>query len=47
MPQGGGVFPALTVRDNLRMGGYTIRSRGQLDKRIEELLDEFPRLRER
>ncbi|GJJ23471.1 ABC transporter ATP-binding protein [Mycolicibacterium mageritense] len=47
MPQGGGVFPHLTVRDNLRIGGYTIRSRTQLDERIEELLEEFPRLRER
>ena len=47
MPQGGGVFPQLSVRDNLRIGGYTIRSRQQLDQRIEELLDEFPRLRER
>ena len=25
MPQGGGVFPQLSVRDNLRIGGYTIR----------------------
>jgi branched-chain amino acid transport system ATP-binding protein len=47
MPQGGGVFPHLSVRENLRIGGYTIRSRQQLDGRIEELLDEFPRLRER
>ena len=47
MPQGGGVFPHLSVRDNLRIGGYTIRSREQLDGRIEELLNEFPRLRER
>jgi branched-chain amino acid transport system ATP-binding protein len=47
MPQGGGVFPHLSVRDNLRIGGYTISSRQQLDQRIEELLDEFPRLRER
>jgi branched-chain amino acid transport system ATP-binding protein len=47
MPQGGGVFPQLSVRDNLRIGGYTIRSRKQLDGRIEELLEEFPRLRER
>ena len=39
MPQGGGVFPQLSVRDNLRIGGYTIRSRRQLDRRIEELLD--------
>ncbi|MDV3125295.1 ABC transporter ATP-binding protein [Mycobacterium sp. 21AC1] len=47
MPQGGGVFPHLSVRDNLRIGGYTIRSRKQLDERIEELLADFPRLRER
>ncbi|MGH3645377.1 MAG: ABC transporter ATP-binding protein [Mycobacterium sp.] len=47
MPQGGGVFPHLSVRDNLRIGGYTIRSRKRLDQRIEELLTDFPRLRER
>jgi branched-chain amino acid transport system ATP-binding protein len=47
MPQGGGVFPQLSVRDNLRIGGYTIRSRKQLEQRIDELLEEFPRLRER
>jgi len=47
MPQGGGVFPQLSVRDNLRMGGYTLRSRHALDERIDELLEEFPRLRER
>ncbi len=38
MPQGGGVFPQLSVRDNLRIGGYTIRHRKQLDRRIDELL---------
>jgi branched-chain amino acid transport system ATP-binding protein len=47
MPQGGGMFPQLSVRDNLRMGGYTLRSRRVLDERIDELLEEFPRLRER
>ena len=47
MPQGGGVFPQLSVRDNLRLGGYTMRSRAELDERIDELLDEFPRLHER
>jgi branched-chain amino acid transport system ATP-binding protein len=47
MPQGGGVFAQLSVRDNLRMGGYTLRSRRALDERIDELLEEFPRLRER
>jgi branched-chain amino acid transport system ATP-binding protein len=47
MPQGGGVFRQLSVRDNLRMGGYTLRSRRERDDRIEALLEEFPRLRDR
>jgi branched-chain amino acid transport system ATP-binding protein len=47
MPQGGGVFPGLSVKENLRMGGYTIKARRDLDARIEEVLGEFPRLRER
>jgi branched-chain amino acid transport system ATP-binding protein len=47
MTQGGGVFAQLSVRDNLRMGGYTLRSRRALDERVDELLEEFPRLRER
>ncbi|WP_158169942.1 ABC transporter ATP-binding protein [Mycolicibacterium smegmatis] len=47
MPQGGGVFPHLSVRENLRIGGYTLRDKKELDSRIDTLLDEFPRLRER
>ncbi len=47
MPQGGGVFPQLSVRDNLRMGGYILDSRRELDQRIDELTEGFPRLRER
>lgn len=47
MPQNGGVFPQLTVAENLRMGGYILRSRKDLNERIAELLDEFPKLRER
>jgi branched-chain amino acid transport system ATP-binding protein len=47
MPQGGGVFPQLSVRDNLRIGGYTLRASRQLEERIDELVGEFPWLRER
>lgn len=47
MPQNGGVFPDLTVLENLRMGGYILPSRRDVDERVEDLLDEFPRLRER
>ncbi len=47
MPQGGGVFPQLTVRENLRVGGHTLPDRRALEARIGELVDEFPRLGER
>lgn len=47
MPQGGGVFPQLTVRENLRIGGHILASRRELDRRVEELLVEYPRLSER
>jgi branched-chain amino acid transport system ATP-binding protein len=47
MPQGGGVFPALNVLENLRIGAYTIRSRQERNARIEQALEDNPRLRER
>ena len=47
MPQGGGVFPHLTVLENLRIGAYTVRSRQVRDSRIEQALASNPRLRER
>lgn len=47
MPQGGGVFPRLTVVENLRMGGYAIADSGLVDTRIEALLDEYPSLTRR
>ena len=47
MPQGGGVFPQLSVRENLRVGGHTLTDRRVLEERIDELVGEFPRLGER
>jgi branched-chain amino acid transport system ATP-binding protein len=47
MPQGGGVFAQLTVLENLRIGAYTIGSRAERDERIEQVLADNPRLRER
>ena len=47
MPQGGGVFPRLTVMENLRMGGYAIPDRGAVERRIEELIDQYPSLARR
>jgi branched-chain amino acid transport system ATP-binding protein len=47
MPQGGGVFPRLTVMENLRMGGYALADRGAVESRIEELIDQYPSLARR
>lgn len=47
MPQNGGVFPALTVRENLLMGTYILHDRRRKKAAIEEQLESFPRLRER
>jgi len=46
VPQGRDIFPGLTVLDNLRVAAYgTRRSRWQ--SRLDEVMDEFPILREK
>jgi branched-chain amino acid transport system ATP-binding protein len=41
------VFPHLTVMENLRMGGWTIRNDGErLEQNIERVLELFPQLRD-
>lgn len=47
LPQGGGVFGTLTVEENLRVGGFTVDDPAVLDKRIDDVLDVFPDLREK
>ncbi len=47
IPEGRKVFPKLTVEENLRMGAYRERSRGIIERRIDECYDIFPRLKER
>ena len=43
VPQVDDVFPPLTVRENLEMGGYLLPSR-QVSARVEHVLGVFPRL---
>ena len=45
VPAGRGLFPSLSVADNLRMGLYGARSRDEAV--VEEMLETFPILRER
>ena len=48
VPGGQGVFPGLTVAENLRAAGWMLRHDGALRaRRVEEALDLFPILRQR
>ncbi len=47
VPEGRGVFPALTVFENLEMGAYLLNDKKEFDKRIETVFKLFPRLLER
>ena len=47
VPQERALFPKMTVRENLRMGGYTLDDKKELERRIDDVLERFPILRER
>ncbi len=47
VPQDRSLFPDMTVRENLRMGGYILKSRKKVENRIEEVNEMFPILKER
>jgi branched-chain amino acid transport system ATP-binding protein len=46
-PEGRGIFPGMTVRENLEMGAYTRRNRGEINQDMERAFTLFPRLKER
>jgi ABC-type branched-subunit amino acid transport system ATPase component/MFS family permease len=47
MPGGNAIFPTLTTEQNLKTALWMHRGDGDADARIEEVLQRFPRLRER
>jgi len=47
VPEGREVFPFLTVRENLMMGAYTRKDRGQVSADVDMVMDYFPILKER
>ncbi|MEV0329524.1 ABC transporter ATP-binding protein [Micromonospora echinospora] len=46
-PEGRGIFPGMTVLDNLDMGAYTRRDRAGIAQDLNRVLELFPRLAER
>ncbi len=47
VPEGRGIFPRLTVLENLEMGAYIVRDKDEIDRGIEYAFTLFPRLKER
>lgn len=47
VPEGRGIFPKLTVRENLEIGAYTVDNQSKNNERMEEVFELFPRLKER
>ncbi len=47
VPEGGRLFPFLTVMENLELGAYSRAARRSLKQTLEEVLDLFPILAER
>ncbi|GIH77058.1 ABC transporter ATP-binding protein [Planobispora longispora] len=47
VPEGRRVFSALTVQENLQLGGYLVRDQAEVRRRIERVYDLLPRLAER
>jgi branched-chain amino acid transport system ATP-binding protein len=47
VPEGRGIFPKLTVRENLEMGAFISKDNAQNNARMEEVFVLFPRLKER
>jgi len=47
VPEGRGVFPALTVLENLEMGAFLVRDNAEIERRLALVFSVFPRLQER
>lgn len=46
-PEGRGLFPGLSVEENLRLGAYLKQNKNFIAQRFEEIYTMFPRLKER
>ncbi len=47
VPSDRSLFPDMTVKENLRMGGYVLQNPGLVNQRLEEIFATFPVLKEK
>jgi len=47
VPEGRRIFSQMTVLENLEMGAYTRRDKGELDSDLQMVFSHFPRMKER
>jgi len=47
VPEGRGIFPKLTVKENMEMGAFVINDPAEVERRMDYAFELFPRLKER
>jgi len=47
VPEGRKIFPTLTVKENLELAGWTIKDKSEVNRRIDQVCEIFPRIKER
>ncbi|MBN2874119.1 MAG: ABC transporter ATP-binding protein [Spirochaetales bacterium] len=47
VPEGRGIFPRLTVLENLEMGAYLVKDKAEIQRGVDHAFALFPRLKER
>jgi branched-chain amino acid transport system ATP-binding protein len=47
VPEGRGIFPKLTVKENLEIGAFVVDDPAEVERRMEYSFELFPRLKER
>jgi len=47
VPEGRRIFPVLTVKENLELAAWTLRDKAEVNRRMEEVFEMFPRIKDR
>ena len=47
VPEGRKIFKTLTIRENLLMGAYSLKNKGEISENLDKVMQVFPKLKER